>query len=63
MMTARDDRRPAPAARGSLMTRRQAALRAARDLEELARTLEAVRKRAEAVAARRIAADLRGAVR
>jgi hypothetical protein len=55
----RDDR---PSPRDG-MTRRQAALRAARDLEELARTLEAVRKPAERAAALRIAEDLRGAVR
>lgn len=46
-----------------LLTRRQAALRAARELEELARTLEAVRKPAERAAALPIAEDLRGAVR
>jgi hypothetical protein len=61
--TALAERRHAPAARGSLWTRRQAALRAARELEELARTLEAVRKPAERAAALRIAEDLRGAVR
>jgi hypothetical protein len=49
--------------RARLLTRRQAALRAVRELEELARTLKAVRKPAERVAALRIAEDLRGADR
>jgi hypothetical protein len=44
-------------------TRRQAAIRAAAELEELARILEAVGKAAERAAALRIASDLRGAVR
>ena len=39
--------------------RSDAVTRAARELEELALILEATRKRAEAVAARRVAADLR----
>ena len=40
-------------------TRRAAVARAAHDLEQLALILAAVHKRAEAVAARRVAADLR----
>jgi hypothetical protein len=39
--------------------RSDAVTRAAGELEELARILDATRKRAEAVAARRVAADLR----
>jgi hypothetical protein len=39
--------------------RSDAVTRAARELEELARILDATRKRGEAVAARRVAADLR----
>ena len=52
-------RRPVPVARYPRAGDRVTAARAARDLDALALILEATRKRAEAVAARRIAADLR----
>ena len=55
-------RRPDPTAFGKPVSRpasrRAAVTRAAHDLEQLALILEATRKRAEAYAARRVAADL-----
>ena len=51
--------RPQPVTRAA--SRRAAVARAAHDLEQLALILAAVHKPAEAVAARRIASDLRAA--
>ena len=48
--------RPRPVTRAA--SRRATIARAAHDLEQLALILEATRKRAEAYAARRVAADL-----
>jgi hypothetical protein len=61
--SARAERRPAPGARSPRAGHRVTVARAARDLDHLALFLDIARRRAEAVAARRIAADLKRALR
>lgn len=58
----RSQRNPTAGRRQGAASRRAVVARAARELQELGRILDATHKPAEAVAARRVAADLRAAL-